>query len=270
MKTFLKSLVVGLSMVVLVGFLAFPAGSTVDVDGTDDFIDLGTATDFNFERTDPFSVSIWIKIDDSGAGQLRGLVSRALTSGNFTGWTLWLRSDNEFHFFFRNDNTPDNEINVSTQATFSSADGWINFVLTYDGSVAASGVTIYKDGSLIPFDTDSDTLNASTLATVNATIGSTNNGGSPFTGEITDVAIWGSELSSLEVSQIYNSSGKRMMLQIDPANIISCWALDDISEGANLDSFVFIDICGGGNDGTGSDSNASGGQGRAESNLTYF
>lgn len=97
----------------------------------------------DFERTDPFSVAVWIKSPATAPHEVVLHHTRAREDAGSRGWALLLQEGkptfNLVHFW------PGNAIEV--QATESIApDTWTHLLVTYDGSSAASGIRIHVNG----------------------------------------------------------------------------------------------------------------------------
>ena len=107
-------------------------------DGTDEYIDLGTAT--NLQMTDDFSISVWIK--DSSAFN-RGIIccgDRSATSG----WMIYRNSSNKAVFSLYTVN------NKNTTSTTSINTGtWTNIIATFEkNGTASQQIKIYINGTL--------------------------------------------------------------------------------------------------------------------------
>ncbi|MDA0874292.1 MAG: DUF1553 domain-containing protein, partial [Bacteroidetes bacterium] len=112
----------------------------------------------HFERFDPFSLSIWFRIENETTwGPLM-----AKTSGLFDG-------DRGYHTFLNPDHTltarlvhvgPDNEIRIQTTDSVSTGD-WHHLVFRYDGSSRAEGLELVLDGEPMPTRVLTDNLRQS-------------------------------------------------------------------------------------------------------------
>ncbi len=96
-----------------------------------------------FERTEPFALGLWLRIDRKGAAGPLVTRSGGLFDGN-RGYEIMLRADGTFsaalnHVF------PDNSIEIETIAPLAPGD-WHHLALTYDGSSRASGLRLFFDG----------------------------------------------------------------------------------------------------------------------------
>lgn len=214
---------------------------SAQLDGVDENIDLGD--NFNFERNEPFSLVTWMKTLAAGGVML----SRRGAGPAFQGWSM-NNVGGKVSFDLFSNNVGGNSIVVRTdEATFNNG-VWYNIIGTYDGSSLASGVKIYVDGVNKAVTASNDNLTASIQAAVNAKIGSDADGSDPWNGKLDEPAIYNKELSSAEVSDIYNLGIVTNLLKLSSnANQKGWWRFTQNDK----DNFPTIkDISGNGKDGT--------------------
>lgn len=108
-----------------------------------------------FNRTTPFSFSLWLKPTEK---QERAVIfhrSRAWTDSGSRGYELVLENERPtfslVHFW------PGNAIKVCAQ-TALPLNEWSHLTVTYDGSSRANGVRLYLDGEPLPTETVRDHL----------------------------------------------------------------------------------------------------------------
>lgn len=219
-----------------VATVPFSNTKSVDFDGVDDFVDMGDVLDF--ERTDAFSISLWFKRTRSGVSEF--LVAKQESSGDLKGYTIILPTDNKVTFVFRNNPASSGRLIVDGTTAITDTN-WHHTVVTYDGSSATSGVKIYLDGS---DDTGAvqGTLSATTVNSIPFQIGA-RNGGVEFSGKIDETAVFNTELSSSDVTAIYNSGIPASLSSY--SSLVSWWRMGD------NDTFpTLTDNGSGGNNGT--------------------
>ncbi len=116
--------------------------------------------DLEFDRHQPFAVSIWVKLlaeDESGPifnksnGDLEG----------YRGWMCKLNKDGTLSFQL-NHVWPANAIDLKTEETIEVGE-WTHLVMSYDGSSTASGLKIFVNGEASKVNVISDNLNKSIL-----------------------------------------------------------------------------------------------------------
>jgi hypothetical protein len=161
-----------------------------DFDGTNDYIDTNNT---NILSTNAFSISAWIN-------------PSALT-GNHPIIGQW--STNDYNIIFRVESdgyvnaflkdSSLNNVNVESTTQLTTGGGWYHVVLTSTGT----STKLYVNGGTAE-DTASHTSRS--IDTVDDIyIGSRAESGNYFAGIIDEVGIWNRELSSTEVTELYNS-----------------------------------------------------------------
>ena len=232
---------------------------SIDLDGgantSAERLEIATNSDFDFEYTDAFSISIWFKTTDTV--NWTSLISKTRPFSTFTsikGWSIvWIPAAyagglSQPEFWINNSY----QIN-SLQAKPSSgtwADGsWHNVICVKPagaGPFYAADVEIWMDGvsqELGYYHNDpglSDTIvNTADVTIGGAPFGDWTSGGG-FIGNIDEASIWDKALSSSEIADIYNSGDPTNLADHSAAaNIVSWWRMGDGSSGAladNLDS----------------------------------
>jgi len=139
----------------------------------DGWLDAGSKR-HHFERYDPFTLSVWFRIENETTwGPLM-----AKTSGLFDG-------DRGYHTFLNPDHTisarlvhvgPDNEIRIRTTEPVPSGE-WQHLVFRYDGSSRADGMELVLNGQPMPTRILTDNLHQSIRLSIH-----------PFTGDSTNWA----------------------------------------------------------------------------------
>lgn len=72
-------------------------------------------------------------------------------------------------------------------------------------------------------------------------VGNISAGNRSFDGKISELALWKSFLDASEIAML-QSGVKRMPLQVDPANLLDYWPLDDRGDGTTADSKTHLDM----------------------------
>lgn len=191
---------------------------SVLLDGVDEYINIGDVADF--ERTDSFSVSAWVKISVTS---LAMFVTRLQSASPNRGWQLYKKvNEGKMVLDLANDFGTSNVLRVRTVADIN--DGlWQHIVVTYDGSSNASGVKFYIAGVSAAVVEELDALTATIVPTgVNLNIGA-REGAIFWEGNIDEVAIYDKELSASEVSDIYNSGSATNLAQLSSSPNLYSW-----------------------------------------------
>jgi len=190
--------------------LSFTSGYSpyaLDFDGTDDYISLPTIT-----LTDNWSVSVWMNQTT--------LKTRSQAVGTSTGTGFWAYSGD-----IRSGGSIAGRLiyyNGASLVALSNErldDGnWHNWIISYDHSTTT--LKCYIDGQ----ENYSDTYNAGTGNTINRI--SNNFASNYWLGQLSNISIWNTALTSAQVSEIYNE-GVPSNLNNHSAysNLVSWWQL---------------------------------------------
>ena len=160
-----------------------------------------------FERTDPFSVSLWIKpakIYEEATVFQHNYHKRY----GYTGYTLLLL-DNKLSFQLAH-SYPHNAIQVVTTEALPENE-WAHVMLTYDGSSRAAGTQIFVNGERATTDVVYDNLYKSIIPKVNEhtyafegfLMGMRGNHTTFPGGAIDELQLFDRNLTALEVQQVY-------------------------------------------------------------------
>lgn len=175
-------------------------GKAILFNSTNSKVELANNTIYNFERTDSFSISCWIKRTNIG-GAAPFIYSKSIASGNYNGHSSYFMSDGRISFYLVN--TPTNRVGVITSNTITDTN-WHNIIYTYNGSSNISGVKVYIDGIECTYGTTHNTLTASIQSTATFQIGNRNTAlGADAT--IDEFAIWNRPLLPYEIKDLYNA-----------------------------------------------------------------
>ncbi len=223
---------------------------------TTERLEMDTHSDFDFEYTDAFSISVWFKTTNTtGWASLISKTKPFVDWEYIKGWSIvWVPASyagglSQPEFWINNSY----QIN-SLQAKPSSgtwADGsWHNVICVKPagaGPFYAADVEIWMDGvnqTGLGYYHNDPGLSATIVNTADVTIGAQAFGfqssGTGFDGNIDEASIWDKALSSSEIADIYNSGDPTNLADHSAAaNIVSWWRMGDGSSGAladNLDS----------------------------------
>ncbi len=170
-------------------------------DGINDRIRLPSDV-MNFERTDSFSQSLWIKSNDTDGGN-NILTKMNPTSTDSRGIGIVLVNGNlRVHLISSNGNVV--RLIGSTGFTPLNDDVWHHVVVTYNGSSTAAGVTVYVDGMQQPMNVVNNSLSGTILNSSAASIGSRNTE-LYYKGAIDEVLIFNRVLDASDVMDLYSN-----------------------------------------------------------------
>lgn len=207
----------------------------IELDGTNDHVLIGDHSDFSFtdgSDDEPFSVSAWVYVGDISADD-GPIVAKANFNTGATEYIFKHANGKLQMFIYDQDGSASGHYirNLGDAATLSDAT-WHHVVMTYDGSKSQNGITLYTDASvsagtkttLGPYGRMRDTATP-------LTIGATEdlaNANRVFENRIADVCIFDKELSSAEVTEIYNSGKVKNLADSSVYNdLISWWKMGD-------------------------------------------
>ena len=207
-------------------FETFSNGFSVRFDGIDEYVDCGSNSSLDLERTDSFSFSAWVNMD------LLSTINTIFTKQRFAitprGYNFQIQTTGKIRFALSN-NGITNGILIESTPTLSTG-SWHHVAVTYDGSSLASGVNFYIDGSAVAKDVAvADTLSATIIIpTVNLNIGARDGSNNFMDGFIDEPAIFFTELTSGEVLEIFNSDlPNNLANHSQGGTLISWWRMGD-------------------------------------------
>lgn len=198
-------------------------GSSLLFDASNDYVDLGSA--YNFDSSDTFSIEAWTRRNTGSA--VHSIVSRMdfTDSINRRGYRLSYAADDTIRVQLRNNDSTGDQIDMNTTQAFpgSPANPFQNITMTYNGSLSAAGVQIYSDATLQTTTTATDNLTGTTLNSAPTWIGA--QVGVDFTtpdrtidGLVDEVAIFNKVLPSANV--VNNLCAAYFVAGISPLPVI--------------------------------------------------
>ena len=214
--------------------------NSVDLDGSNDYIDCGGDADFSFTdgagNDSAFSVSAWVKLDANTR-------ARVVSKGNME-WLFGTNGNRRFSLhLFSDDN---NSAYIGQIEGSSLPTGvWHHLVATYDGSNSSTGIKLYRAGSSVGMGG----IAAGTYAGMASQQGALRIGQWPgdstaMDGLVDEVAVFDYELTPSQVSDIYNNGKPADISSLSP---LGWWRMGDNNNGTGT---VITDVGSGGNDGT--------------------
>lgn len=213
---------------------AYP--QSFNFDGSNDFIDLGTTTDYD---TGDLSAAIWVNITNTGGTQY---IFSNSGSPSFLGFDIKVRQSNQ--------------ISVSRSSQLkSSTPGWINVGFEYDVwqhlaftfNYATNTIKTFLNGELK--DTSIGVTESTSLASKKLTIGSYKGTLSFTNGKLSNAQIWNTTLLDSQIETLYNN-GTPLTTAIATDNLKGWYKLDNTA--TFLTNWSVPDASGNGNTGTSS------------------
>ena len=152
------------------------------------------------DHTDAFSLAAWVNLAATGNQQI--IASKWHGTTTPSGWIFSINPTGNIVFHLANDWVGGNRLTV-TGNTVVSTSQWIFVVMTYTGSAAASGVSLYVDGTLIADTDTNDSLSATTVNTLDLTLGARSDADSyEMNGKIGDVFGFDRQLGVQEIIKL--------------------------------------------------------------------
>lgn len=168
-------------------------GQALEFDGSN-YVDAGQIGDF--DNTDKFSISVWIQIASNDIGTV---LSRMDDDNAYRGYDLMIDGGKIAAHFISH--WPDNGFRIASKNPVS-LNQWHHLVVTYDGSKRAQGVKLYVDGIAQEFDVTNNNELAGSLKTDKPFHIGRRHKSVPLKGLVDDLQLFGSALSSDEVSAL--------------------------------------------------------------------
>lgn len=176
-------------------------------DGSTNYIDLGDSDDFSFgdgSNDSPFSISAWVKLDDI-TGTNKNLVGKYTSITNNDEYLLFFNTNNNEFRFSLYDSSAFSFIRVRSSLTIA-ADTWYHICVTYDGSGANTGMEMYIDGSLQTGVKDSNNTYVAMENGISPLTLGAYNSANYLEGNLADVRIYDTDLSSADITSLYNGT----------------------------------------------------------------
>src|SRR3989344_3981735 len=199
-------------------------GKAINFDGVDDYVNAGTAG--NFERTNSFTVSLWIKRNPNPT-VTEAVVAKEVGSGTFQGWGLLILGGAANDPYRINIANTSGTNNLLVEYPRTNDSGWHHVVFTYNGTSAASGVFLYEDGISKTQTIIADTLSASILTATNFQIGARDGAASLFSGSIDEVRVYNRALSATEIQALYKSGAQKFTAPPTNLGLVGYWSMNE-------------------------------------------
>ena len=174
------------------------------------FLDLGKKA--AFERTDPFSLSIWAYPTTADTMTLAYRGKQQSKRGS--GYELQIESGN---IVFRMvSQWPQNSLQVKAKTPVRLRQ-WSHIVANYDGTSRADGITVYIDGERADLEVINDALTQDIGRSGTLRVGQ-RAALEPFRGMLDDIRIYPRILTKTEIVTLANSSLLQQIVTIPPAD----------------------------------------------------
>ena len=220
--------------------------SVFDFPASNDFISIGSTT---LGINTAIAISAWFK---TSVNTGYGVIINEDNAGTKRNWGL-LRKNDDINFIIYHDDTGVNATTIETSTINVSDNNWHHVVGTWDGTTNANSMKVYFDGIEVGQTTPSSTgINTEGSAPWigNSTIQT--GGYFNWTGQLSNIQVWNTALSSSEITTLYNS-GVPLLTGTQPqASNLKAWYKLDQSANWDVSGSGYWDIpdaSGNGNDG---------------------
>jgi|GEM_PF-1423967 len=187
-------------------------GFGLNFDGTDDYVNMGNQTTYQFEYNDPFSLSTWIKTDTNLD---RTFIGKLQNGGSYRGYYLFVNGGAEGYVAGEIRSTATYRIYFKG-STVINDNQWHHVVMTYDGSGVGAGVKLYIDGVQDTVVLNIDNLQSNTIIDdAPFAIGAREAATSPYPGRIDDARVYNDVLSASEAVALANEHNYRFTEDIN-------------------------------------------------------
>lgn len=173
-----------------------------DFDGSSSYVQID-GSNFEFERTDEFSISFWANQDVSSWGSIISTEGNTVNYPGllvvFTTRTLWIQLGA---------NVSNTRIIVTIP--LGSLNTWVHYAFSYDGSSTGAGIKVYKDGIAQITTVVADNLTSSMVTGADLFIGKRASSIHYFNGGIDQLFVWKDRaLTEDENTWLYGSGNGR-------------------------------------------------------------
>jgi hypothetical protein len=148
----------------------------------------------DFERSQAFTVSVWIKPVPGAAG---AVLARMDEGAEFRGWDLWMEGGKVGAHIIHQ--WPGNALKAVTREPLRAGQ-WNHVALRYDGTTGRDSIKVFVDGAPRAMEVSADSLNGTIRTSTPFKIGQRSSGAHLSAGTaLQDVRIYGRSLSESEI-----------------------------------------------------------------------
>lgn len=184
---------------------------------TGDYVEAPNSTLYDFERTEPFSILMWVRSASDGT-----IVSKQTNDATLRGYAVEI-SSGKVRFTLANDVGGGNYIRVDSVPSVND-DEWHQIVVTYNGDSDADRVLIFIDSIESSVSVIQNSLSATTVNTTTLRMSQQPGGGNSLDCLLGDVAIFDNDLLEEEIVESYNGGFPPDLLHFGaPSNLLTYW-----------------------------------------------
>lgn len=207
-------------------------GKSLDFNGTSDYLSIANEANFDFERTNTFTLSAWIYRKTSNTED--AILGKTENNTTWRGYALYLQPNGGCNGAGNNcveldiTSAGGNVISVESPLNSVPNNSWTHIVATYNGSSGASGVTLYINGTAQTPTVLENSLTSSILNNNNFTLGTDLAGETAdyFNGLIDEVRVYNRALTAGEVTRLYNLTKPKIKAASD-TGLVGYWSFEE-------------------------------------------
>jgi hypothetical protein len=184
--------------------------SSMDFDGTDDYVDMNDVDNYDFVDGQNFTISAWVNRDTFTTDDT--IVAKKDNQLNSTaGYVMWIDDSTDDVRLAVSDGDSANLHVVDSASTITST-GWNHVVVVFDDS-GSTASRIYINGKL---DSTTNTTTGTFTSigdlsnAVDFRIGSESDTGEPWDGKIDDVRVYRYDLTAEQIKTLYNNGSSSL------------------------------------------------------------
>ena len=176
-------------------------GSAMRFDGVNDYVNVGNLSSINFDASNPFSFTTWIKPSDNRSWE--SIIVKRVITGRVNGYGLDQKYDRiNFKLAYH---WNDNALEVESDSVLVP-NYWYHVAVSYNGTPSPASVKIFVNGVQRNLSTIRNSLTSTIITAANLEIGGLDGTNYPYNGSMDEVRIWNRSLSADEIRQQYYGS----------------------------------------------------------------
>ncbi|BBO17612.1 conserved hypothetical protein [Candidatus Brocadia pituitae] len=177
--------------------------NAISFDGINDYVNISNESNFDFERSNSFSVSAWVKLTPVSGNDYM-IISKLDVAPTYRGWAFFIDGNDGSLRVHLTNNWGTSSIIRKDSALSVTDNSWHHVAFTYNGSSLASGLNFYVDGVLSNGTTYYNNLSATILNDVTPTLAAYTTGSSWLKGTIDEARVYNRALSAQEVLSLFS------------------------------------------------------------------
>ena len=176
---------------------------SMNFDGSNDYIDVGTSLKSTFDAATTASVSLWFKASNISSSTAAVLFQQeSVDAGDNWSFVIRFSTSGQLQTGIKVGST----FPLATYTTGLNTSVWYNVVSVYESST----LKLYLNGAKVAENLSTGSPIVTSSSNAKAIIGATASPNRYFNGQIDEVAIWNTALTSTQVSEIYSATGTNL------------------------------------------------------------